>query len=261
MKQDEVRDGRRPGHFWIDNEILDDYGAKLGAHAMAVYMVLARYSNNGVCFPATSTIGKDLNMSRPTVIKALQALKDAGLILIEERKMPVRGQTSNLYTLLQVCKTGVKEIDSGRVSGVKDVDTPCKAPLHPPVNDVDTNNTNKNKTNLTSGGVEQSGTAAAAEDQEVVSDLMTAGLDRNQAIKAAAMRSYTPTEREQLKHWREQSTARKPGAVLWNCLKYGDLPDDLPPPPQPELSDDERMRQYLEEFSSKPVSPADYRSR
>lgn len=245
MKQDEVRDGRRPGHFWIDNEVLDDHGPTLGANAMAVYMVLARHSNNGVCFPATATIAQELKLSRPTVIKSLQALKDAGLILIEERTIPVRGQTSNLYTLLQVHKTGVKEIDTGMPTGVKDVDRPCKGDLHPPVKHVDTNNTKKNKTKGISGDVAARLEAMTFDDGQI------------KTIAAAAAKTrgeFTLDDVETCERWLDSQRTGWDGkyGTLYNRLKVGKLPviprtnGHQSVPPQPTLTMADVKRQEAE---------------
>lgn len=149
------RDGR-PGRFWVDNDVLDEYARRIGVHAYAVYTALARHADaNGMCYPSTGTLADELDISRPTVSKAIHTLEGAGLIDIKERKLAVRGQTSHVYTLRQISKTAVKEIDTGRATAVNAVDRPCKPPLHPPVNGVYSpiNKTQFNKTQL-SGDVE-----------------------------------------------------------------------------------------------------------
>jgi predicted transcriptional regulator len=237
MGKMEGRDGRRPGTFWIDNELVTVYAKDIGVHAFAVYMVLVQHSRDNECFPSTSTIAEELSISRPTVSKAIRTLEDAGLIHIEERKLPVRGQTSHYYMILQVPKTAVKEIYSGSQTAVKEIDRPRKGDLQrsslTAVKEIDSiNNTDLNNTNLTSGGVAPPSTdAAAAADQSLIDDLMEAGLDRSQAITAAQTRSYTADQRKYLKLWHEQCNAQKPGAVLWKYLKRGDLPPDLIPRP------------------------------
>jgi predicted transcriptional regulator len=212
MGKMEGRDGRRPGTFWIDNELVTVYAKDIGVHAFAVYMVLVQHSRDNECFPSTSTIAEELSISRPTVSKAIRTLEDAGLIHIEERKLPVRGQTSHYYMILQ------GDLQRSSLTAVKEIDS--------------INNTDLNNTNLTSGGVAPPSTdAAAAADQSLIDDLMEAGLDRSQAITAAQTRSYTADQRKYLKLWHEQCNAQKPGAVLWKYLKRGDLPPDLIPRP------------------------------
>ena len=105
-----VRDARRPGHYWADNEIYDIYAPIVGVHAFAVYMALCRYANSeGESTPSNSTIGDQLGISRSTVYRAIQKLEAHDLIHVDIRRLPVRGQTSNTYTLLAVNKTAVSQ--------------------------------------------------------------------------------------------------------------------------------------------------------
>jgi hypothetical protein len=83
----EVRDRRKPGWFWIENEIVDQIGPKHGAYADAVYSVLARCANTeGRCWPSHRFICEHLHLSAPTVISALKALATAGAIHMESGK-------------------------------------------------------------------------------------------------------------------------------------------------------------------------------
>ena len=41
-----LRDHRRPGWFWAENEIIDNHLLSIGETAFTIYMVLARYVNN-----------------------------------------------------------------------------------------------------------------------------------------------------------------------------------------------------------------------
>lgn len=145
MAEMEGRDGRRPGTFWIDNELVTVHAKKIGVHAFAVYMVLVEHSRDNECFPSTSTIADELAISRQTVSKAIHVLEAEGLIHIEGRALPVRGQTSHLYTILQVAKTAVNVVD-----------TPCQPRLQ-------LNNTKVNNTKLRSGGVVKESSSLSAE--------------------------------------------------------------------------------------------------
>jgi len=122
-----ARDARLPQHFWADNEILDDYARKIGIHAFAVYMALTRHANqDGVCFPSTSTIAEELGTSRQTVSKSIWILERHGLVHIEDQRLKVRSQTNHIYTLIQVEKTAVKHVDSGRQESGKSSSTAVK---------------------------------------------------------------------------------------------------------------------------------------
>jgi hypothetical protein len=75
------RDNRQPRHFWADNEVLDVYGRKLGAHGFAVYMALAKHAMNktGECRTAISKIASQLGMSKGGVFNALANIVNLGL--------------------------------------------------------------------------------------------------------------------------------------------------------------------------------------
>lgn len=118
------------------------------AYAMAVYLCLASHANekrDDAVWPAHATICEQTGLSKPTVIKALDALARSGHISIEPRA--VKGfHTSNLYTLEMI---GVNVADTAREAKdaeVNDVDTGGQprlrrgsATLTTGVNDVDTN--------------------------------------------------------------------------------------------------------------------------
>jgi len=119
-----ARDARRPGHFWADNEIYDRYARLIGVNAFAVYMSLTRHADNhGTCYPSHQTLADDLGLSRATVLRAIHILERHELIHVDVRRLPVRGQTTNIYTLIQVAKTAVAESDSGSKTPVAVVDS------------------------------------------------------------------------------------------------------------------------------------------
>ena len=76
-----VRDTRLPGHFWADNEVLDVFGVKLGAHAFAVYMVLCRFAINhtGAVRISSRKIAKLLGISPQGALNAIDRLIRLGL--------------------------------------------------------------------------------------------------------------------------------------------------------------------------------------
>ena len=98
----EIRDQRRPGWLWLRNEIIDQYGAELGAIGIAVYVALCKHADNDTqeCYPSHAAIGKAIGLSAPTVSKALARLCELNLITVEHRYDDAGRQTSNLYTLL-----------------------------------------------------------------------------------------------------------------------------------------------------------------
>lgn len=150
----QVRDARQPGHFWADNELVDNHLPQIGVFGFAVYMLLARYADNttGQCEPSIGLMAKQLSVSAPTVRKALETLRDCGLIAIRHRKKERDGKLVNqtsIYTILAVTKSktghGTKpdlvpnEIDQGTKPGL----VPTKPGLVGVLNQVSSNNTGK----------------------------------------------------------------------------------------------------------------------
>ena len=99
-----ITDERRPSWCWIDNDVIDTFGPIIGPNAIAVYLVLARHANNETrkAWPSFATIAKMAGISRPTAIKAIGKLVEAGLISAEKRGTGYGDWDSNAYTLLPV---------------------------------------------------------------------------------------------------------------------------------------------------------------
>jgi len=91
----------RPHTFRLDNGIIDDYAAEMGAMGVAIYAVLQRYADRttGQCWPSVSTIARLLRLSKNCVKKYLHHLARLGLITIAPRSTADGDPTSNLYTV------------------------------------------------------------------------------------------------------------------------------------------------------------------
>ena len=91
----------RPHTFRLDNCVIDDYAAEMGALGVAVYAVLQRYADRttGQCWPSVSTMAATLNLSTRCVQKYLRHLARLGLIDIASRRSADGDHTSNLYTV------------------------------------------------------------------------------------------------------------------------------------------------------------------
>lgn len=102
-----VRDRRRKDWYSVDNEILDDFGERIGLHGFAVYCALARYSWDGTEEASVSltTLCKQLKIGRAKLLQTLNLLRDVGLIDIE----PGNRTTSSTYVLLEIPKRGGSE--------------------------------------------------------------------------------------------------------------------------------------------------------
>jgi hypothetical protein len=97
------RRSRRPGKWcWLDTAVILTYGPRIGAHALAVYLVLATHANGRTqtCYPSIKTIARLTHLGRSTVKNALRTLRGEGLIQSTSQRDPLGDPTSNLYTLL-----------------------------------------------------------------------------------------------------------------------------------------------------------------
>ena len=151
-----LRDNRKPGWFWIDNGLLDQHGAAIGPHGIAVYAALARFSDsNGECFPSTATIARVTGLSRATVSTTLAELCDEKRQIVSVTRERGRVNVYRLLPLPQIATQPVNVVDrlpsdlSTTLTGVvNDVDRGCQrgrqglsTTLTKVVNHVDTNKT------------------------------------------------------------------------------------------------------------------------
>ncbi len=99
-----VRDGRKPGWFHIDNELIDRYGADAGAIGVAVYCALARYADrDGRAFPSYKRLSESLHIARNTLVAALRRLESMELITITAQTDSAGNPiNTNIYTLLTI---------------------------------------------------------------------------------------------------------------------------------------------------------------
>ena len=91
----------RPHTFRLDNCLIDDYAAEIGAIGVAIYAVLQRYADRttGQCWPSVATMARLLRLSKNCVKKYLHLLARRGLITIAPRATAEGDPTSNLYTV------------------------------------------------------------------------------------------------------------------------------------------------------------------
>ena len=89
-------------HTRVDNFVIDEYGDKIGAVGLAVYMVIKRHYNwtTGQCTPSYNRIAEKIKAGRSTVIRAVKQLKALGLIE-KTLRFTDDGQTSNQYSFYQ----------------------------------------------------------------------------------------------------------------------------------------------------------------
>lgn len=99
----QVRDQRKAGHHWADNEVLDVYGPTIGAYGYAVYMCISRFAgnNDGKCMRTYRQIGNLIGVSPDTVARASDKLASVRLISKKQADRPEQGM---IFILLEVPK-------------------------------------------------------------------------------------------------------------------------------------------------------------
>ncbi len=76
------------------------YRTDLPSRAITVYLYLDdRANKEGTCWPAIPTIARDTGLSQSTVRRALQDLRQEGLLTSRKRYRKNGGDSSNLYAL------------------------------------------------------------------------------------------------------------------------------------------------------------------
>jgi len=109
-----VRDFRGDDYFRVHNALVDHYGPSLGVYGLAVYMALCRHAGqeHQDTWVGQRVIAKKLHCSERQVIREMQKLKAAGLILVEElvdargrAPTPIRSSPSPLVTHSQMVVT------------------------------------------------------------------------------------------------------------------------------------------------------------
>lgn len=77
------------------------YAADLPHRAVTVYMYLKERANrDGICWPAVSTMSRELSLSRSTIQRALRELEGTGWLTKEPRWRENGSSSSSLYRIL-----------------------------------------------------------------------------------------------------------------------------------------------------------------
>lgn len=105
-------------------------GLKPAAKMVLYWLADHHNGETGHCFPSLNTLAKECEMSRATVVRHLDALESAGLIIRRDRKRDNGSQTSTSYEL--------------RLAPVSELNNPCFKMKQPPVSKCDPHNLGNN---------------------------------------------------------------------------------------------------------------------
>ncbi len=129
MKTGRIKDG----YGTIQRDIMT---MNINVYSKAVYCLLISYAGDKLtCYPSLKTICTDLDISKPTVIKAIKELISVGLLVADKKKTSLGEHENNIYYPMYIMDEHV----------VNDVNNPekqvyngCQSDLQPVVNGIDT---------------------------------------------------------------------------------------------------------------------------
>jgi len=109
----------------------------ISANAKALYALLVSYAGDkATCYPSINTICKNLKLSKPTIIKSINELKNNCLVVVQKKITKQGDYGNNVYEPLYL----IEEVEV-----VKEIDYPSQLDLLGVVKDVDPkNNTLRN---------------------------------------------------------------------------------------------------------------------
>ena len=95
-----VRDRRKEGRYYIDNEFLNGYAKHIGWQGQVVYCALCRHAKYETCFPSIKHLATELGIGTTSVKLALRKLRELNIITWKMRTKTGQGRGSNEYWLL-----------------------------------------------------------------------------------------------------------------------------------------------------------------
>ena len=156
-----IRDRRTQKRFFIDNAIIRGYGWIIKAQGIAIYNALCLHADidNQNCWPSHKTIADEIGMGVTAVKNYLYLMRQLCLIDWQEQVLDGKGQTSNMYYLLDPPDPPVlstfkyppymhlnpaQNPHMGKETPSHDMATPQPCSGYPPSHDMATNNPHMN---------------------------------------------------------------------------------------------------------------------
>jgi hypothetical protein len=100
-----LRDQRKPGHGWFDNEIYDVFGDELRQDGLSVYMTLARLCYGVTVRMSLREMAAHARMSKDTFARNLRRVVALGLVIERKGATP---QSASAYELVDVKELAVR---------------------------------------------------------------------------------------------------------------------------------------------------------
>lgn len=80
MNEVKLRDQRKPGHCWQDNELYDAFGPVIGHHAVSVYTHMTRQCYGTEIRSSSRELARDSGLSKDTVLRSIRAMERIGML-------------------------------------------------------------------------------------------------------------------------------------------------------------------------------------
>ena len=94
-----IRDKRKEGRYFTDNEFIDGYAKKVGWQGQCVYGALCRHARDSKCYPGQKHLAVELVIGLTSVKIGIRKLLEFDIIAILKRNSR-QGRASNEYWLL-----------------------------------------------------------------------------------------------------------------------------------------------------------------
>jgi len=158
MKKRRIIDNRKKQKFMMDDEFIDKMAKLCGWQGTIVYNSLCRHTNkNQECFPSIKLMAEQHNVSRPTIIKGIEALKKRSVIDVGRTRSKGGKWLNNIYILLDKSDWDYSQVnvDAITIEAIMPLDDktkstwdilPSQRDLHSQVNDVDSKETHFKET-------------------------------------------------------------------------------------------------------------------
>lgn len=246
--------------------------------ALLMLIAIADNANEyGEAWPGIDYLAEKCRMKRRNAQLLIKELEDSGELVVarQEGKDTPHGKT-NLYTIVTPGALTRHGVQSSTPHAERDAKLYTRGVQNSVSRDAEgytpgvqgsTPKPSVEPSRTVSGGVaRESENAAAAVESDTGKRLRKDHGFSDRQIRdtiANATYEFTPVLFDQFKAWRKVKDAdprvKSSGGLLASILTRGGLPDDLPPPPEPELTEEEKERRYWIEFYGKPVHASDYR--
>lgn len=80
MNDVKLRDQRKPGHCWQDNELYDAFGPVIGPNAVTVYTHMTRQCYGTEIRSSSRELARDSGLSKDTVLRSMRAMERIGML-------------------------------------------------------------------------------------------------------------------------------------------------------------------------------------